>query len=90
MGRRHHHQKHFVLFSYKTNLFHFALGLYNDRSQKEVTMYNASSSFFAHFDVICNPLLNRCRVTWNSILVNLFNSQDQIINSPVKLPHISL
>ena len=45
MGRRHHHQKHFVLFSYKTNLFHFALGLHNDRSQKEVKMYNASSSF---------------------------------------------
>ena len=45
MGRRHHNQKHFVLFSYKTNLFHFALGLYNDRSQKEVRMYDASSSF---------------------------------------------
>ena len=45
MGRRHHNQKHFVLFSYKTNLFHFALGLYNDRSQIEVRMYDASSSF---------------------------------------------
>ena len=89
MGRRHHNQKHFVLFSFKTNLFHFALGLHNDRSQKEVRMYDAPSSLTS-FDVICNPLLNRCKLTWNNILVNLFNSQDQIINSPIKLPHISL
>ena len=89
MGRRHHNQKHFVLFSYKTNLFHFALGLYNDRSQKEVRMYDASSSFL---HILMSSVIHyiRCRVTWNNILVNLFNSQDQIINSPVKLPHISL
>ena len=68
----------FILFwsLYKTNRFHFAPGLFSNRSQKTSKCGKnisntlacgscATSLFLRHFDVICDLLLNRRTATWN-------------------------
>ena len=75
---------------YKTKRFHFAVGLFSNRSQmtskcgKNIsdTLTCGScvtSLFLPHFDIICDLLLNRCMATWN-----LFVKQNGAIGLPSK------
>ena len=67
---------------YKPNRFHFAVGLFSNRSQRTSKFGKnisdtlacgscATSLFWPHFDVICDLLLDRRTATWNSPLYTL-------------------
>ena len=75
---------------YKTKRFHFAVGLFSNRSQMTSKCGKnisdtltcglcVTSLFLPHFDIICDLLLNRCMATWN-----LFAKQNGAIGLPSK------
>ena len=54
---------------YKTNRFQVAVRLFSNRSLmnkcRNKKVAHESLMFLPHFDVLCDPLLNRRTATWN-------------------------
>ena len=63
-----------------TNRFHVAVRLFSNRSQ--MTSKCRKNKEVAHFEVLCNLLLNRPTATWN--LFVLYNDQKR--KRPIHIP----